>query len=527
VTAQDLHGETRFDELKRYVRFTAEDASRIHALLPIAQPHFERIAAQFYDRIREHEDAHAIFRDEEQITRLRRSLVKWLGRLLSGQYDEAYFQETTNIGHVHVRVGLPQRYMFTAMALIRVELYHLVDQHEDANLTRDSLSRLVDMELAIMLDAYRDDYNKRIERQLMMGASHAEREAHYFERAIELAGAMIVGLDPSGIIRLFNREAERVTGLARDEAIGTSFKEKLAFDDDADWKAVIAGSKEIARFDAPLTTRAGRTREIRWQLTHTNLHDGDPNRLLVAMLAVGIDITDEHDAIERAKQHEKLAAVGMLAAGLAHEIRNPLNGAQLHVAFLGRALRKANSGAELLDAVSVVDDEIKRLARLVTEFLDFARPRALDRKPTSIVALCKHVIELVRPQAEKMHVVAAPDLPTTDIELSLDRGKIEQVLLNLVQNAIEALEGQGGGHVTLRARRHPRTVVLEVEDDGPGLPSVDAPVFDAFYSTKPQGTGLGLAIALRIVSDHGGTIQVESKPGHTRFSVLLPWARTD
>jgi nitrogen-specific signal transduction histidine kinase len=109
---------------------------------------------------------------------------------------------------------------------------------------------------------------------------------------------------------------------------------------------------------------------------------------------------------------------------------------------------------------------------------------------------------------------------------SVDHGKLEQVLLNLVQNAVEAVESQGSGHVCVRLRRQPHSVVIDVEDDGPGLPSQGAPVFDAFYSTKPKGTGLGLAIALRIVSDHGGTITTDSKPGRTRFSVVLPWEPT-
>jgi len=94
--------------------------------------------------------------------------------------------------------------------------------------------------------------------------------------------------------------------------------------------------------------------------------------------------------------------------------------------------------------------------------------------------------------------------------------------LNLLNNAIEALTPGGGGNVVVRARREPRAVWIEVEDDGPGLPSGDAPVFDAFFSTKPNGTGLGLSIVHRIVSDHGGTIEVDSRPGQTRFRLRLP-----
>ncbi|MGO8993167.1 MAG: protoglobin family protein, partial [Polyangiaceae bacterium] len=103
--------ETRFQELKRYVAFTEGDALLLAALEPHAAPHFARIAQEFYDKIREHEDAHAVFKDEAQIARLQSSLQRWMGRILSGIYDEAYFAESQKIGRVHVRVGLPQRYM--------------------------------------------------------------------------------------------------------------------------------------------------------------------------------------------------------------------------------------------------------------------------------------------------------------------------------------------------------------------------------------------------------------------------------
>src|SRR4051812_4794601 len=111
-----------FEEMKRYVRFGEADEALLQRLRAHAAPHFPRIAGEFYDRIREHEDAHAVFSGEEQIHRLRSSMVRWMDRVLSGPYDEAYFEQTAKIGRMHVKIGLPQRYMLTAMALIRAEL---------------------------------------------------------------------------------------------------------------------------------------------------------------------------------------------------------------------------------------------------------------------------------------------------------------------------------------------------------------------------------------------------------------------
>jgi signal transduction histidine kinase len=227
-------------------------------------------------------------------------------------------------------------------------------------------------------------------------------------------------------------------------------------------------------------------------------------------------------ARQRDHHQERLAAVGTLAAGLAHEIRNPLNGAQLHVSFLERTLAKSGAPADALEAVTVVGEEIKRLARLVTEFLDFARPRPLAVAPTSLTALCARASQLASAHAGG-GVALSLDLPASDVTLSADKDRLVQVLLNLLQNAIEAVSARGGS-VVLRARRAPRQVWIEIEDDGPGLPPGNAPVFDAFFSTKPNGTGLGLAIAHRVVTDHGGAIDVESAPGRTRFRVTLPLA---
>ena len=268
-----------------------------------------------------------------------------------------------------------------------------------------------------------------------------------------------------------------------------------------------------------MRTRAGKIRDVRWQLAYSPSESDDE----IVLFAVGQDTTDENALAARVRQSEKLAAVGTLAAGLAHEIRNPLNGARLHLTFLERGLKRAGvADADSLEAVRVVGDEIKRLGELVSEFLDFARPKPLDKKLQSLRAICERVIQLVAPAADAAGATIALDFPVSDLEVEIDGDKVEQVLLNVLQNAIEAVAPAGGGAATLRVRRQPRKALIEIEDDGPGLPSPDAPIFDAFFSTKPHGTGLGLAIAHRIVTDHGGTIDVSSRPGSTVFRITLP-----
>jgi len=512
------------------VRLDANDAQLLARYRALAEPEFPRIALEFYDRIREHSDAHAVFTGEEQILRLQRSLVSWLSRVCSGTYDQAYYEQTAQIGRVHVKIGLPQRYMLTAMALIRVALLRIADRElgVDAAPTREALIRILDLELAVMLETYKDSFVERIraveqQERLDLGSALARAE-HRYVNAVEHASVIIVGLDRSGAILLFNREAERVTGFARDEVLGRPFLAVMGPDDpdgqlSRRFDDVLAGRSQPEVSEGLLRTRAGKLRDVLWHLGYAGEQQQDD----IVLFAIGRDLTETRAMEERTRQAEKLAAIGTLAAGLAHEIRNPLNGAQLHLSFLERSIKRKASEQDMLEATRVVADEITRLAHLVTEFLDFARPKPLQLKPTSLFKLCEHARSLVSTQTHA-GVDVSCDLPSADLEFEADQAKLTQVLLNLLQNAVESTFAGGGGSVVLRARRGPRHLILDVEDDGPGLPTPEAPIFDAFFSTKEGGTGLGLAITHRIVTDHGGSIDVSSKTGKTTFRVTLPLA---
>ncbi len=521
--------ETRFEELKRYVRFDESDARALLAFRPVAARHFKRIAREFYERIREHEEAHAVFSGEAQIERLQRSMVRWMDRLLSGTYDEAYREQTLKIGRMHVRVGLPQRYMFTAMALIRVSLEDVAEKElgAEAGKTRVALTRLLDMELAIMLESYREDLIEQARRRDDVKAeglrTDLARALRRYVTAVDVTPSLVIGIDAHGKIRLFNRAAQTLTGHALENVFGASFVDTLVPDesrlkDEPLIVSLLAGPPRQVDEESILKKRSGKLRDVHWHFSRIAGELPDD----IVLFAVGDDVTDSRAAAEQVQRHEKLAALGTLAAGLAHEIRNPLNGAQLHVAFLQRALAKREPESDMVEAAAVVADEIKRLARLVAEFLDFARPSALTKRRVSVQTLMARILELIAAQAATVGVVITMDAPPQELIVLADPGKLEQVLLNIVQNAIEALTPAGSGSVVLRARRQPRFVVIEVEDDGPGLPSPDAPIFDAFFSTKATGTGLGLAITHRIVTDHGGTVDVESRPGRTCFRFTIP-----
>jgi len=522
--------ETLFAEMKRYVRFTNDDALALARFGETAREHFPRIALEFYDRTREHEKAHAVFTGEAQIERLRQSMVRWMERLCQGPHDESYYAERAKIGRVHVKIGLPQRYMFTAMSLIRTAFHGIVDELpvEDSSAVRGALARILDLELAIMLETYRDDLVTRIQRVERVENERLRRELarseHRYASAVELARVLVVGIDATGCIALFNHEAERVSGYARDEALGQPFAElmlpeSLRAEEGGRLLEAASGKTPVKEvWEVPVRARTGRERVVRWQLAYAAPTADEP----VALYAIGQDVTEERALQERTRQSERLAAVGTLAAGLAHEIRNPLNGALLHVTYLERALKRSAGSDDALETTRFIGGEIQRLSLLVRDFLVFARPAPPNRKPASLQALCSRAVAVVADDASRVKATLVTDLTSTDLVAEIDSDKIEQLLLNLLRNAIDAVEGAGGGRVVLRLRRQPRSVLLEVEDDGPGLPSPEAPIFDAFYSTKSQGTGLGLAIVHRVVTDHGGSVEVDSHPGRTVFRVVLP-----
>jgi PAS domain S-box-containing protein len=335
---------------------------------------------------------------------------------------------------------------------------------------------------------------------------------------------MIIGLDRRGRIQLFNREAERVTGWGRDEAMGQVFVDWMSpADAGEEDRAAMAHAlatvdERSVAFDGFVSSRSRHVRRVRWHVTSAPAVATDE----VVRFVFGQDTTDAAALAEKTRQHERLAAVGTLAAGLAHEIRNPLNGAQLHVSYLKRSIERSDANRDLLEAVTVIGDEIRRLAALATEFLEFARPSPLAKIELSVRSLFERSLQVATPQAVAQKIVLRSDLPSQDLALHGDPARLEQALVNLLQNAIEATADGRGSSVTLRARRQPRRVIVEVEDDGPGIAVPDSPIFDAFFTTKPAGTGLGLAITHRIVTDHAGTIDVESRPGRTVFRVGLP-----
>jgi hypothetical protein len=218
---------------------------------------------------------------------------------------------------------------------------------------------------------------------------------------------------------------------------------------------------------------------------------------------------------------DQLASLGRLAAGLAHEIKNPLAGIQGALEILREDPSETDSNKELFDEML---SELRRVNGTLRTLLGSARPGPARLAKTDLNKLLDEVRILMAPGLRRQNVALELDLTEGPLEAQIDGSKIRQVLLNLIQNAAEAMEN--GGTVTIRASGFPEGggIVLAVQDDGPGIPPDQLKrVFEPFFSTKFSGTGLGLAIARSLVEQHGGTLQVDSEVGKgTNFYLILP-----
>jgi signal transduction histidine kinase len=233
---------------------------------------------------------------------------------------------------------------------------------------------------------------------------------------------------------------------------------------------------------------------------------------------------------------QKLAALGRLMAGVAHEVKNPLNAMTIHLELLKQKLTRrpaavAVGGGEpdgapdVTKHVSVIADEIHRLDEVVAGFLKFARPDELRLQPVGVATLIADVATTVTPQASERGIMLKTDCPADLPEINADPGMLQQALLNLALNACDAMPDGGTLRMTCRATSR-RRVEVRVEDTGIGIPPEHlGRIFDLYFTTKKKGSGIGLSMVFRIVQLHGGEVEVESTPGAgTTFKLSFPQA---
>jgi PAS domain S-box-containing protein len=345
---------------------------------------------------------------------------------------------------------------------------------------------------------------------------------HRYRALVELTDVLVVGLDARDRVALFNRKASLLAKVGSGEALGRAFVEGwLAPEDRPRMREAIA------------LARGGRTREVettfaerrvRWNVSMAREAGG----VAALVYGIGIDVTERRALEKRAADAEAMSAMGTLALNLAHEIRNPLNAAVLQLHLLGRHVARLpvddDARRALLHKAEIVGDEIGRLNRLLTDFLELTRPRGPSRELVHLTKLVGDVLDLEQGSAVANGVVVERELGE-DCVLMGDPAKLKQVILNLVVNGLEAMKG--GGKLAVGLGSEGEQVCLVVEDTGSGMDAAAlAQVFDPFFTTKEAGTGLGLSIVRKIIDQHRGEVRLESERGvGTRAIVTLPRGR--
>jgi two-component system, sporulation sensor kinase E len=227
------------------------------------------------------------------------------------------------------------------------------------------------------------------------------------------------------------------------------------------------------------------------------------------------DITSEKKSTEELIENEKTSSVLLLAAGVAHELGNPLNSLTIHLQLIERKLRKlreTREAASLGESIKVCQDEVARLDGIIRNFLEAIRPRPPDLAEVNLVEVIEDVLRFQSKELADRGLVIEGELPATTPVIMADRNQLKQVFFNLIKNAMEAMPA--GGKLSLKVRADDDSVYLRLADTGSGIKTEDlAKLFSPYHTTKTAGHGLGLMIVQRIMREHGGHVGIESKEG--------------
>ncbi len=333
----------------------------------------------------------------------------------------------------------------------------------------------------------------------------------------EVVASLPVGLmatDKEGKIAFFNATAERITGMHRRHAFGRGLAEVLP----QEWltlKKTLDQGRPIIEQEKEYAFAQGKAVPVSLSAVRITSREG----LFLGNIVILRDIAEVRRLQEQIRRTEKLAAIGGLAAGVAHEIRNPLSSIKGIATYFRDKLDTPPADRE---TAGIMIQEVDRLNRVISALLEFARPAELKRESVDLRELLEHSLRLVQQDARAKDITIDLGQTSADLTHDVDPDRLSQCLLNLYLNAIQAMED--GGTLSIGCSREKDIVVITVADTGPGIDLDDLQqVFDPYFTTKPSGTGLGLAIVHKIVEAHDGRLEVDSEPGKgTTFKIALP-----
>jgi two-component system NtrC family sensor kinase len=384
-----------------------------------------------------------------------------------------------------------------------------------------------DVELLITLSGYVSIAveNARLYRSLERKVEEYERLKEFSENIVESINVGILAADLDDRVESWNTQIERLTGISRQEALGRRLAELLPADLCEKFEQVRGdtGVRNIYKFVLRSSSNGhGHDGEHTLNVAITPLVSKELQQ--IGRLIIFDDVTDRDDLERRLVQADKLSSVGLLAAGVAHEVNTPLAVISTYAQMLAKQISGDEQKSKLLDKIA---KQTFRASEIVNSLLSFSRTSPTEFVELDVNKVIRETLNLIEHQLEKSRIAVQLSLEPALPGVKGNSGKLQQVFLNLFLNARDAMES--GGTLTLRTWSEDGFARIQVTDSGQGIPPEHlARIYDPFFTTKGarKGTGLGLSVTYGIVREHGGTIEVESHPGAgARFYVELPLAR--
>lgn len=325
----------------------------------------------------------------------------------------------------------------------------------------------------------------------------------------------LIATDKDGRIAFYNSAAERITGLDLSQARGKEPNTVLPYHLCGLTESLGRG-ESISEKEMECEFTENKIVPVSISASKIINEEGQ----FVGQVLIIRDLGEVRRLQDEIRRKEKLAAIGGLAAGVAHEIRNPLSSIKGIASYYKS---KFEDGSEDKEMAGVMIEEVDRLSRVISELLEFARPTKLNRKLSDMNELLKHSTRLVEQEAAAKKVDIQLNLTSDSVEADVDPDRLAQCFLNLILNALQAMEG-GGRLIVSSSTGANGNVAIDIRDNGSGISTEDlSKIFDPYFTTKPKGTGLGLAIVHKIIEAHQGQIKVRSTIGlGTVFSIALP-----
>ncbi|MEI6824969.1 MAG: ATP-binding protein [Desulfuromonadales bacterium] len=365
----------------------------------------------------------------------------------------------------------------------------------------------------------------------MQSEQQQKKRDDYYATVIDSVGDGVIVVGSNGVITLCNPAAEEITGVSQRQAQGAEFESLFSLETtlvEMLAKTMRTGIT-ISDHENVVVRSTGRVTPV--AVTCYPLVEGNGENIGAILTLKDITYIRELEAAVR--QADRLSTLGTLAAGLAHEVKNPLGGIKGAAQLLEREFEPQS---EMLEYTKVMIRETERIDHIIRELLELASPRALRLAPVNLHRILGDILLLQKQAAAGREIAFIPHFDPSIPDIMADEEMLTRLFLNLICNALDAMGDDGRLTVSSRVlsdyrmtqnQRNSRMVAIEVRDDGPGIPAEDLEnIWTPFFSTKSGGTGLGLTICHKIVSEHRGMIKAESNPGHgTKFTVLLPLVR--